>query len=271
LDAPRAAAHVAGAPEAPGEKAGTSFERWALVVIVLAMILLPTLEAAVRRFTGSGVPGAAVYTQHLTLWVGFLGAMLATSTGHHLALSTVDFLREGWPRELARAFDSAVTTLVCALLAYASLDMVLLDKGRVDTLAGGVPEWWFEVVMPVGFAVMSIRGAMKAPSRGAKAACWILIAAVLPFVVSRALAVEGEGFLTMPDGPTLLRGHTAALGCRAACCFSPPSCWALRCSSSWPGMRSCSSIWPGRPSPRFLRRPSVWWFRPPCPRSRCSR
>src|SRR3989441_11519681 len=119
---------------------------------------------------------------------------------------------EGWPRELARAFDSAVTTLVCALLAYASLDMVLLDKGRVDTLAGGVPEWWFEVVMPVGFAVMSIRGAMKAPSRGAKAACWILIAAVLPFVVSRALAVEGEGFLTMPDGPTLLRGHTAALG-----------------------------------------------------------
>ena len=213
MDAPHAAAHVAGAPEAPGEKpAGTSFERWALVVIVLAMVLLPTLEAAVRRVTGSGVPGAAVYTQHLTLWVGFLGAMLATSTGNHLALSTVDFLRAGWPRELARAFDSAVTTLVCALLAYASFDMVLLDKGRVDTLAGGVPEWWFEVVMPLGFAVMSIRGAMKAPSRGAKAVCWILIAAVLPFLVSRALAVRGEGFLTMPDGPTLLRGHTSALG-----------------------------------------------------------
>ena len=34
-------------------------------------------------------------------------------------------------------FGSAVTTLVCAFLAYASLDMVLLDKGRVDTLAGG--------------------------------------------------------------------------------------------------------------------------------------
>ena len=115
MDAPHAAAHVAGAPEAPGEKpAGTSFERWALVVIVLAMVLLPTLEAAVRRVTGSGVPGAAVYTQHLTLWVGFLGAMLATSTGHHLALSTVDFLRAGWPRELARAFGSAVKR-ECAL------------------------------------------------------------------------------------------------------------------------------------------------------------
>jgi tripartite ATP-independent transporter DctM subunit len=216
LDAPQAppaATHVAGAPESAGEEpAGTAFERWALVAIVLAMVVLPTLETAVRRFTGSGVPGAMVYTEHLTLWVGFLGAMLATASGHHLALSTVDFLPAGLPRVLARAFGSAVTTLVCAFLAYASLDMVLLDKGRVDTLAGGVPEWWFEVVMPIGFAVMSVRGALKAPTRGAKIFCWILIAAVIPFVLSRLLAVKGAGFLTLPDGPTLVRGHTAVLG-----------------------------------------------------------
>ena len=88
------AAHVAGAPEVPGEKQGTALERWALVAIMLAMVLLPTLEAAVRRFTGAGVPGAAVYTTHLTLWVGFNGALLATATGHHLALSTVDLFPE---------------------------------------------------------------------------------------------------------------------------------------------------------------------------------
>ncbi len=212
MDAQSAAAHVAGAPEGPGEKAGTALERWALVLIVLAMVILPTLEAAVRRLTGGSVPGAAVYTEHLTLWVGFLGAMLATATGHHLALSTVEFLPEGRPRLYARAFGNAVTTLVCAVLAYASLDMVLLDKGRVDTLAGGVPEWWFEVIMPVGFAVMSIRGALKAPDRAAKIFCWLLVAAVAPFAISRLVAARGAGFLTMPDGPTLLHGHLSALG-----------------------------------------------------------
>ena len=211
-DAPPAAVHVAGAPEAPGKPAGTAFERWALVLIVLAMVIPPTLEAAVRRFTGGSVPGAAVYTEHFTLLVGFLGAMLATATGHHLALSTVDFLPAGWPRDSARGFGSAVTTLVCAVLAYASLDMVLLTMTRVDTLAGGVPEWWFEVMMPVGFAVMSVRGALKAPTRTAKAVCWIVIAVVLPFIISRVLAVKGAGFLSVPDGPTLLRGHTGALG-----------------------------------------------------------
>ena len=213
MDAPPAAAHVAGAPEGADEKpAGTGLERWLLVAIVLAMVLLPTLEAVVRRVTGSSVPGAAVYTEHLTLWVGFIGAMLATASGHHLALSTVDFLPKGWPRDLARGFGSAVTTLVCAVLAYASLDMLLLDKGRVDTLAGGVPEWWFEIIMPFGFAAMALRGALHAHTRGAKVFCWVLIAVVTPFIISRVLAVKGAGFLTLPDGPTLLHGHTTAAG-----------------------------------------------------------
>src|SRR5438132_3582154 len=45
-----AAQHVAGAPEAPGEKpGGTTVERWMLVGIVLTMVALPTLEAVVRK------------------------------------------------------------------------------------------------------------------------------------------------------------------------------------------------------------------------------
>ncbi|HEX9577453.1 MAG TPA: TRAP transporter large permease subunit [Myxococcales bacterium] len=204
---PPPVSHVAGAPELPGEKpGGTAVERWALVAIVLIMVLLPTAEAVWRRFTGSGVPGAAVYTQHLTLWVGFIGALLATATGHHLALSTADLLPEHL-RTWARGFGSAVTTLVCAVLAYASLDMLLFDKNRVDTLAGGVPEWWFEIIMPVGFAIMSVRGARMAPNKRARTVCAALALLVLPFLVSRMFG----GFLPAPDGPALLRGHTGLL------------------------------------------------------------
>lgn len=209
---PAVAKHIAGAHEGPGEKpAGTALERWALVVIVLTMVILPTLEAVVRRLTGSGVPGAAVYTQHLTLWVGFIGALLATASGHHLALSTVDLLPEGAPRTMARTFGSAVTALVCAVLAYASLDMLLFDRARVDTLAGGVPEWWFEIVMPIAFAIMSFRGARMAPDRRGRIFCGVLAAMVVPFLISRVLAVKGLGFLPAPDGPALVRGHTAFL------------------------------------------------------------
>jgi len=111
----------------------------------------------------------------------------------------------------AGALGACLSGAGSAILAFASLDMLLADKGRVDTLAGGVPEWWFEVIMPVGFAVMSVRAAKMAPFRKAKIFCFALIAAVLPFVISRIFFGRGAG-LVMPDGPTLLRGHTGALG-----------------------------------------------------------
>ncbi len=148
---------VAGPREGGAEREGGSrVERWLLVAIVLTMILLPTLEAVLRRAVGGSFPDAIPYTTHLTLWVGFVGAMLATATERHLALSTVELLPERL-RTAARGYGHVVGALVMAVLAYASVKMIVADHGRVDTLAGGVPEWWFEIIMPVGFAVMALR------------------------------------------------------------------------------------------------------------------
>jgi C4-dicarboxylate transporter DctM subunit len=205
-------AAVAGPRKGGVEREGGSrVERWLLVAIVLAMILLPTLEAVLRRAVGGSFPDAIPYTTHLTLWVGFVGAMLATATERHLALSTVELLPERL-RTAARGYGHVVGALVMAVLAYASVKMIVADHGRVDTLAGGVPEWWFEIIMPVGFAVMALRSAAKAPTPTSRIAGYVFCAAAVPFIVSEILALQGHGFLLPPDGPTLTRGHAAALG-----------------------------------------------------------
>ena len=193
--------------ERPG---GTAIEKGLLVAIVLAMIVLPTLEAILRKTIGVGVPDAMPYTQHLTLWVGFLGAMLATATERHLALSTVELLPGHWQKD-ARGYAHVLSALVTVVLAYASLDLVLYDRARADKLAGGVPEWWFEIVMPVGFAVMAFRSARMAPTRRWRIAAGAVVVAALPFLVSRVLAVRGHGFLPAPEGPALVHGHIGLL------------------------------------------------------------
>src|SRR5207248_6432201 len=193
--------------ERPG---GTAIEKGLLVLIVLAMILLPTLEALLRRAIGIGVPDAMPYTQHLTLWVGFIGAMLATATERHLALTTVELLPGRWQKG-ARGYVHVLSALVTAVLAYASLDLVLFDRVRADRLAGGVPEWWFEIVMPVGFAVMAYRSARMAPTRGWRVAAGAVVVAALPFLLSRVLAVRGYGFLPAPEGQALVHGHIGLL------------------------------------------------------------
>src|SRR5207245_1695670 len=146
-----------GPREGGAEQAGgTRVERGLLVAIVLTMVLLPTLEAVLLRAVGGGVPDAIPYTTHLTLWVGFVGAMLATATGRHLALSTVDLLPQRL-RTAARSYGHVVAALVMAVLAYASVKVIVADRTRIDTLAGGVPEWWVETIMPCGFAAMPVR------------------------------------------------------------------------------------------------------------------
>jgi C4-dicarboxylate transporter, DctM subunit len=128
----------------------------AVVIVLLAMMALPVASTVGRRFFGQAVPGSAVLVQHLTLWVGFLGALLATRRGEHLHLSTLELVPQGWPRRAVRIFISAVSTTVCALLAYASAKLVRAETEGSRFLVGGIPFWWSMTVMPVACAAMAL-------------------------------------------------------------------------------------------------------------------
>ena len=51
------------------------------------MGLLPVLELVLRTLLNTGIPGSFGYVQHLTLWVAFLGAMIASRERRHIVLS----------------------------------------------------------------------------------------------------------------------------------------------------------------------------------------
>ncbi|HTP25112.1 MAG TPA: hypothetical protein VMK12_05550, partial [Anaeromyxobacteraceae bacterium] len=62
----------------------------AVGVLLIAMIALPAGETLARRLLGRGLTGSGILVQHITLWVGFLGALLATGREKHLALATAE-------------------------------------------------------------------------------------------------------------------------------------------------------------------------------------
>jgi len=126
-------------------------------VLAMVMVLIPVAQAVVRRFADSEISGASVIVQHLTLWVGFLGALLAAGSGKHLALSTGEIIPKGWPRRVASLFSRVTSASVSALLAVASWKVVQADAGSGRTVVGSVPVSWSEVVMPVAFVLMAAR------------------------------------------------------------------------------------------------------------------
>ncbi|HZZ85307.1 MAG TPA: TRAP transporter large permease subunit [Anaeromyxobacteraceae bacterium] len=173
---------------------GTWLERGAVSILLLAMVALPAGETLSRRLLGRGIPGSAVLVQHLTLWVGFLGALLASAAGKHLALSTAEAIPAGWPRRAARFAGNTVAAVVCALLALAAAILVNQERASARTLTFGVPFWWSELVVPVGAALMALRFAWRA-GEGRRAG----LARALAFAAIAAVMLLGEAVHATPD------------------------------------------------------------------------
>jgi len=155
-------------------------EAWVAVAIFLLMTALPSAEILVRKFLKTGIPGAVLFTQHFTLWVGFLGALAAAAFGKHLALATGELLPEGKLRKAASVYVAGVSAGVCVLLAYASNVLVQAMRLAERDLPLGIPEWWSQLVMPGALGLMALRFAWRGSDRWPGRLAALAMAAAVP-------------------------------------------------------------------------------------------
>ena len=167
---------------------------------LLAMGLLPVIEMAARGVTGSGIPGAQGFVQHLTLWVAFLGAMLATREGRHLSLSTGLKIFPDRLQHYGDLLAAAASTAVSAGLFWASWRFV---KSEYDfsTGAGGhwLPAWALESILPLAFLVITLRLILQPADRAVRLAA-LAGAALTAVLVGLGLAVDAGlvEYMTFP-------------------------------------------------------------------------
>lgn len=150
-------------PDAPAEARGIDdggrlgVVEHGLSVLTLALLtLLPIAEIVLRRFD-SGIPGGTPFVQHLTLVVALLGGALAARDDRLLALATGSLLPAGPLAIGAKSLAGFVGAAVAGLLARAGIDMVRLEREAGRNITEGVPVWAFEVLLPLGFAVIAWR------------------------------------------------------------------------------------------------------------------
>ncbi len=132
-------------------------ENAVLSFTLAAMAILPLAEIVLRATLHTGISGAAVFTQHLALIAGMLGAAVAARDQRLLALSTFGSLLRGNFAALARGVSGTVATTIGALLCLAGIEFVLAEHGAGNTIAYGIPIWIGQAILPVGFLLIALR------------------------------------------------------------------------------------------------------------------
>lgn len=124
---------------------------------LVLMAFLPVLEIVLRTFFGAGIPGNSGYVQNLTLWVGFLGAMIASRERRHLSLSTRMAGLSPCLDRTAGMLAATVSAMVACGLSWASLQFVRVEMDSPTRIGDWLPIWAVEAVLPAAFAVIAFR------------------------------------------------------------------------------------------------------------------
>ncbi len=164
-------------------------ELLACAALVL-MALIPLVEILVRPWTGSGVQNAPVIVQHLGLVMAMFGSVAALRHGH-LSSFGKGFVSSAHPRlaEASQRYGKLFAALVCGLLCMASWRLVDSERQAAQILAYGIPVWWLQASMPLGFALLGL----QLGAQGLVAGWQKSLGALLPLLAGIALAWQLDG------------------------------------------------------------------------------
>jgi tripartite ATP-independent transporter DctM subunit len=106
----------------------------------------------------------SVYTQHATLWLGCVGAFMATTQNKHLGLATTSLLPEGRWRISAQLIGQVVAATTSVVLTFAAYQVIKAHSLGNEMISAGIKAWWSEIIVPVSFAGIAIRFIWYAPT-----------------------------------------------------------------------------------------------------------
>ena len=128
-----------------------------LVALLGAMIALASTQILMRNLFDSGFVWIDPILRVLVLWLGLLGATVATRHNKHITIDVLSRYVKGKTHYLLQAAVEQVSAWTCLVIAAYGFGWVRLDF--IDGLVAfaGIPAWLLEAIVPVSFAIIGLR------------------------------------------------------------------------------------------------------------------
>lgn len=132
-----------------------------LVLLLSLLIFFASSQILLRNVFSSSLPWGDELIRLLVLWLALIGAIAASRDGRQIRIDVLSRLlpqRSMWiPDGIAMAF----TSIACAFLSWHSARFVLDSRAYGDLLLGSAPAWLLQIILPLGFAVIAYRYAVR--------------------------------------------------------------------------------------------------------------
>lgn len=147
---------------ARADKTGRVLEDTLLVLILASMILLAGGQIILRNFFDIGFIWSDELLRMLVLWIALAGAVAASRDDRQINIAVLDRFLSKTLGAMVKIILHTFTAVVCGVVTTVSIQFVLSSLEYGDVLLGQVPAWWLQLILPVGFALMTWRYALFA-------------------------------------------------------------------------------------------------------------
>lgn len=128
-----------------------------LVIILLTTIIFAVSQIFLRNFFHAGIPWGDSLVRILVLWLGLIGAMIASRNHRHIKIDLLSRHLSAVNQLKLRRFTDIISASVCFIVAWYAFKFVHMEYQDGMHAFETVPVWLTEAIIPLGFLVMSLR------------------------------------------------------------------------------------------------------------------
>jgi TRAP-type C4-dicarboxylate transport system permease small subunit len=128
-----------------------------LALLLVTLVVLGAAQIYLRNVHQSGLLWADPLMRHIVLWLGALGAALATAHVQHISVDALSrFLPARWRRARRLVVYGATSVVSCALLV-ATVRLIVDERNFGEVAFLGIRTWVLQLVLPFSFGLIAYR------------------------------------------------------------------------------------------------------------------
>ena len=132
-------------------------EQGLLALALSLMVIVAFLQILLRNLFATGLSWGDELVRYCVIWVGFLGAALATKEGKHIGMDVISRWLSPERRVLLQGLTHLVSAMISAALTLAAVKFLRMEVQIGVKTFFGLSTWIIQIVIPVTFGIMTLR------------------------------------------------------------------------------------------------------------------